>query len=633
MATAAVADASRKDHRRRELDRQIAEAKSDLARTLEVTHARDLAAALDAPYPETSYDPQPQMPDILHDLLRLLPSHLDTMVKDHDRHYHWLARKRRELGMALFVAEPIRGTPQTMIQCMNVMAAEDKDQTQSHREPRNDDDPDSAATMIRMLRSDGYPKYSHTEVDPAAAMQHRASLNQINTKILEEWAPQLRERQVAKICYNLLVCPVIPNMQNYNTLILGFSLLGEFNLAQVVVDSFLHLSHMKPTGATYLCLLHHYRLKNDIVGFHAILRRFFGTDPRGIGLKRANVEYVKNDPKLWDWARSTDVGLAKDWVVERAPLNKDVIEALMEGLINFDMVRHAARIFVSCLSQGWTIDGDLVHRLFHACLCWLDTEAIRVLVRGLLDHMDKTSELLLHPGGARIPFVVVRQLRYMLSVLQATMLERIDTTSAGAPSSSSSSSSPNDSHHEVTRQAQKENMARLVTAIWIRYEKKQQRQMRFWLHASRLRLYKPNVPVELRLERVTALIDRGMRAPGRRLRKSEFIMETTRIMWLAEEVTKGYYQVERFEKQLYHLLAWPVPQQLRQVMWPDPNMTIPERIAAHQPYVTPGTLAYELVGCWEKRVAIRAEVKEAMLEALPPEYVEEGEEDGKVVPC
>lgn len=244
MATAAVIDAGRKDRRRRELDRKIAEAKSSLACLLEESAGRDLAKLTESPYPDVPYSRPLEKADVLNDICKLDADFLRDLQQKRKDRLIAAQHVRTMLGLSWNPTLPeTRKT--TLAKCEEVIMAE-KGRNLDRREPQTEthmakitdmitdlvdrlmaeawwsseieapgshpalNSPDSAATMIRMLRSDGYPSYAHPDLDPAATIEQRERLNDVNVSILSDWVPPLRERYAAKICYNILVCGVPP---------------------------------------------------------------------------------------------------------------------------------------------------------------------------------------------------------------------------------------------------------------------------------------------------------------------------------------------------------------------------------------------------------------------------------------
>jgi hypothetical protein len=635
MATAAVVDAGRKDRRRRELDTKIAEARSSLAVLLEESAGRDLAAVVASPYPDVPYSRPLGKLDVLRDICKLEPDFLRDLGRRRKDRLDAAQHMRTMLGLSWNPELPdTRKT--TLAKCEEVIVAE-KELALERREPQTEthmdkttamitdlvdrlmaeawwtseveapgshpspNSPDSASTMIRMLRSDGYPSYAHPDLDPSATIQQRERLNDITIKILSDWALPFRERYVAKICYNLLVCGVSPGIQNYNLLILGFSFLGEYNLSQAVVDSFLFLSHMKPTEATYLCLLHHYRLKGDVVGFQGVIRRMFGYDPRGIGLMRRTADYVEQRPELQAWAATEDVAVVNGHYVQRAPLTQNVAEAMLEALIDFGMLREGAKLLAVCLREQWTVSRDLLWRLFHSCLTLLDTAAAKMVVRGLLDNIDQASLLLLGPGA--VSAGPVRQLRHLLNIWQATALPGDDTAGNG--------------EFHLTREAEKANLNHLATAIWIRETWHHSSMVGWWLGRAQKKLLDDGTPLLERLDMALSVLNFAAERPQRQMEKSEHIQRVAKMDWLVAQTVVSDYKIRAAENVIVNVLAKQTPRQLRTRAQFAPGIPIRKRIDLALPYGTPRTLAHDAATCLNLSKEIDFQIKRALIAALP----------------
>ncbi|KAL1879401.1 hypothetical protein VTK73DRAFT_7038 [Phialemonium thermophilum] len=268
---------------------------------------------------------------------------------------------------------------------------------------------DSAWNAIRMLRSDGYPRYSAPGQDPPFAEDSRRKLNEVNRNIIADWhaacwdrsvseALYMRRRELVifKICYNLLVCPVPPGIHNYNMLILAFWRINEPRLAQIVVDFFLYKSRLMPTQTTLIALLEHYRRMDDLAGFYGIIERLAGLHPRGIGLRRRLVAPVQNTEASSEGRTETPGALVPlDVVAERPRLDADVFDVLLQGLVSFNQLAHAASVFISGMQEGLTVPPRLAHRIIWGCVGRLDGPAISTLVRGFLHNFNQLIGLLL----------------------------------------------------------------------------------------------------------------------------------------------------------------------------------------------------------------------------------------------
>ncbi|KAK4101071.1 hypothetical protein N658DRAFT_496762 [Parathielavia hyrcaniae] len=644
MATAAVLDARRKDERRRDLDGKIAQAKSTLSAMLEQSAARDLATLVDSSYPEVFDSPPLEKEEVLnrlgdmrHRTLRDLGQTLNARLKS-------VSQMRVSLGMKWRTEIP-EGTV-ALARCEKVLAAEEREMAMSeHREPRSEthmerfsdmvtdlvdrlmaeawwatemqwpgkqrspSSPDSANTMVRMLRSDGYPSYAHPDLNRRETIKQRTQLNELNLTILNKWEQRKRVQLVAKICYNLLVCGTPPSIENYNTLILGFSLLGEHNLSQAVVDSFLFVSSLKPTQATYLCLLHHYRLKRDIVGFHRLIQRLIGRDPRGIGLTRRSEEAVARQRSLQEWAATEDVALANGYYVLRPPITAELAEAMMEGLIDFGMLRYAARLFAACLAEEWSFHREVLWRFFHSCLVMVDTATVNIIIQGLLHNIDKASLLLLGPSQVHRP--IVRQLRYFLSMAHAARLPTDDGAEKGEEPSPGTD----------TVQPRRAEFNHLVTAIWIRETWDYSRYMGIVLRMAEVAI-SYGWPNSRELDDVLRALDSEVEHPWRKMAEVERNHRLARMDWLAAELEGAYQLRGKTESAITTALAKSTPRKLRTPAQFSPKIPFRERMALALRYAATGTLGYRVGLCFELSKEIDLQLKMALIQALPPSYAE-----------
>lgn len=263
---------------------------------------------------------------------------------------------------------------------------------------------DSAWTAMRLLRSEGYPRYNHPGLDPAAAEEGRTKLSDMLQKLFDSWDKSKRSKyQVAKICYNLLVCPVPPSIHHYNALILGFTRKGMHNLSDLVVESLLEESRLRPTPQTVACLLVHYRQKDDILGFYGIIRRMLALDNRGMLLRRRWHQDVIEIPDLRKWAKQPEVttSLNGNWVIERPTRNREIYEAIVSGLLHFGRVKDAAKVFVASLQEKWGISVELFIHLLKSCLYTLDAPAADILVRGFVENARVMNSLILRANCPR----------------------------------------------------------------------------------------------------------------------------------------------------------------------------------------------------------------------------------------
>ena len=264
---------------------------------------------------------------------------------------------------------------------------------------------DSAWTSIRLLRSEGYPRYNHPNLDPTATTEAREHLRVMIHKLFASWddGKTSTKFRVAKICYNLLVCPVPPSIYHYNALILGFTQNKAHNLASIVVESFLEHSRLRPNPQTIVCLLLHYQSRDDLVGFYGVIRRMLAIDNRGMLVRRRWHEDVMLIPDLRKWAKQAEVttSLKGNWVIERPKRNRAIYDALVSGLLHFGRVKDAAKVFVASLQERWGTSVQTFIHLLRQCLYTLNAPAADVLLRGFIDNPGVMTAFILRSNCPR----------------------------------------------------------------------------------------------------------------------------------------------------------------------------------------------------------------------------------------
>ena len=503
---------------------------------------------------------------------------------------------------------------------------------------------------LRMTRREGFPQFSHPQLfGDAKANEGRMELNRQNRIVFYKWRgmPHRREQHVAELCVNMLTCRVPPGIHEYNVLIAGFAQIGEHKLAQVVVDSLLHNSLFKVTGGSILWLLHHYRLKNDIVGFNEILRRLVGHDVRGMVLHRTD---LNRDIERWVmfWALNTP-----NMPYRKGPLNTEYFvkipeldqiphlpETLFECLLHFKLTGQAAKVFVLCLKEKRAVSHELLDNLLQLCLQTFDVVATRAIVGGLIEHLDETSKLILGPHP--LDRTIVRKLRAILNVRAAQADTRLVTLIN--PPHSPKLESPEievqeamimkrDSQptaallmeqREVDRTSYdaREEWAlhRIVTAIWIREvsgdlallnlaTRKIQRSL-----GQVERMSKPVKETTLLMQwasQVMELID-GIKARSRTVFDSAG--KVCRYGWLSAGVERAYNKTTSFHHKVMNIIGDTIPRPSRKVSIFDKELTRAERIRKHISLMTPGTITNEIAKCYEVSQALDERLRDIFLE-------------------
>ncbi|TLD25568.1 hypothetical protein PspLS_06007 [Pyricularia sp. CBS 133598] len=294
---------------------------------------------------------------------------------------------------------------------------------------------DGPWTALEMLRQEGYPKYQSTRIDPIAGAEGIKKINDHARMVFARWEQAIIEEKARglpsrkndegsalattmlyKICFNLLTQVYEPEVHTFNTLILGFTMVGEHRLARIVVDSFMR-TKMLPTRATIVIILHHYYASNDILGFYHWVRRMIGLDSMGVGIRRVRLSTTEDDGETFlSWAARENVALCGEWLVTRSWLDASEMEAILKGLIYFGQAQHAAQILSISLKRGHAIQTTTFIDLLAMIGSRLDHDAASLLVRGLCANSGDVTSLLLEEDDSSCPALLVAQLRRVLEL-------------------------------------------------------------------------------------------------------------------------------------------------------------------------------------------------------------------------
>ncbi|KAK0674540.1 hypothetical protein QBC41DRAFT_308942 [Cercophora samala] len=676
MATAAVFDAGQKDRRRRELDEKIEETKQSLAALAEANgHSLEIGQGSQAPEPsldlieeatqlssssaaESTVEPtsqpprqagrrrrpilwprpeqeKPPPPPPLPTLRYVLNNICKTRIV---APYEKSPRLRRSatgsatlsaLSMAMAEEEalmkPLTPEPATEVARMKTVAMvnslvdrlikvaywkTEKEAPGTHPALNS---PDSAHTMVKMLRSDGNPRYKDSFLDAEDAAVQRARLNEANMKVISQFNPWRRERFVAKICFNILTCQVPPSIQNYNTLIWGFTNLGEHDLAQAVVDSFLNVSRFRPTQGTLLCLLYHYRASRNILGFYTILRRFFGHDSRGMRVRRrVAITHFKRDRhqgiNRLGWAVEGDVARIRGYYVQRVPLSQPIMEAIIEGLLDFERILDAVQLTHACLNESWTPNADLFSRLCEIIVTHGDWVSAKALVQGRLAKLNQTTFLLLGSEDGKRPALLntsaARQFRRVLTMTKTLWMHDQDT---------------------AWLQSDAQGLRHLETALWIL---EVQSNLHFERYTTRRlnSILRSGQPLTAdRIDLASSIVDsiaKRHRSEAGPLKRLE-IRETVNAMHRECALTKEWR--EQVEHGICEWLArkFRFGALRRSEGHLNPAIPFTKRFREALRFATPGTAEYEIAGIFREAQALEQEMKITLARALPQRYIEE----------
>ncbi|EJT71813.1 hypothetical protein GGTG_11066 [Gaeumannomyces tritici R3-111a-1] len=304
---------------------------------------------------------------------------------------------------------------------------------------------DGAWHGIKMLRSDGHPKYKN-DVDPdgEAAIRDLRHSNQVMRVIFDKWQvaqeaeagilkngclpngerpkSPLSTLMVGRICFNLHAQSTRPDIHTFNTLIAGLIKVGEGWLACIVVSHLLRNTLLRPTPQTIICILRAYQARGDIAGFYHVIRRLIGNHSSGIKLRRAVADEAELFGRTYrHWLRTADITMYTDYLIQRASLTSEVVEALIRGLVAFEQGQHAAQILALALRIGFPVTTQTFLDLLTLVVGALDHGAASVLVRGLCANVDDLTSMLLED---ECPREIPPRLRRVLDLYASRLLHK-----------------------------------------------------------------------------------------------------------------------------------------------------------------------------------------------------------------
>ncbi|KAI2632695.1 hypothetical protein GGS26DRAFT_582327 [Hypomontagnella submonticulosa] len=240
------------------------------------------------------------------------------------------------------------------------------------------------------LCSPHYPCYYHPSEDVEDAVKARSLLGESIRRIFNQAASSTE--MVAKICYNILACRVPPSIHTYNVLIAGFNRIQRPDLAQTVIDSYIHKTTWPATQQTIVCLLNHYRGTNQVEGLRDIIQRMRGVKDDGLHFRIIDKAAIRS--KHWlDWA-TENCASRKHAFVQKAHRNDDVFNSIIKGWLYCGELGNACMAFVACLRNGGSVTIQTLQELFTACITTVDYQAARRLVRGFAKNVREFVTLL-----------------------------------------------------------------------------------------------------------------------------------------------------------------------------------------------------------------------------------------------
>ncbi|CAM1509945.1 Fc.00g002800.m01.CDS01 [Cosmosporella sp. VM-42] len=430
FATAAVVDAVRKEDRKQDLDRQLDEARRNLAelQQLRIAATSRSTASLDDKPAELTPDQMDELWGSLKDIYINRPNLREFdgaarlkinsfLVRLRDDYYglgdkaapstlYWnnLKRLERAIHADEIDSRVVQRSPTTdrqlyqnwrttvhlVTELLNRADANDKSRF-----------PSPSFDEARQLAANDAQPYSFPSTDPGRAKQNTSVLNKRLRTVVKSEKLGLKEK-VGRVCYNLLVSPYPPDMHTFNTLIVAFDKSGNSNLAESVVYNFFYRSRLRPSPSTFVAILNHYVRTNNYGRFLRSLACITGLDTEtGAKMGRRLVQEIELGQVARSWKQPqrfrTQTG---DKVWNHLPLTQPLIEAIIRGLLCFKQFDQAATFFVSCMKANAALSTDIIKQMFDGCIIAMDWRAAVRLVRGFANNASASRVIFDRDHGA-----------------------------------------------------------------------------------------------------------------------------------------------------------------------------------------------------------------------------------------
>ncbi|KAG6225283.1 hypothetical protein E4U34_007988 [Claviceps purpurea] len=435
FATAAVVDAIRKDDRRRELDRQLDEARKELS---DLRERSPNTVPINSPSPKLTIDQMDDVWGTLKGIYRRRP---------YMKEIHQPATITASELISSLKTDFYNAVSETSLRAMRQidyeqlerdLAVEEVDNNLVFRVPLNEThlQRDSAAmhqvvqkllrrveerlgkhatqqspTFVeaQLMAAEGRTNYSYPFANPARAARNSTILNRRIRALASAEHLNLGER-IGRICYNLLVSAYPPDTHTYNTLIVAFDKHGHHLLSDVVVRSFFFERLLRPTPSTFTAIMNHYKTRQNHGQFLRCIARVSGVDMvTGAKVRRRHTRDVAQWPLLQTWAADTRIQTRTGrWHWEHSTLSTKLVETMLVGLLHFKLFSDAATLFLSCVRCGVSLSTKSMAHVFDECISALDWRAAVQMIRGLMYNLQEWKTLLSQTDEASAAYLLNR---------------------------------------------------------------------------------------------------------------------------------------------------------------------------------------------------------------------------------
>ncbi|PBP25641.1 hypothetical protein BUE80_DR003403 [Diplocarpon rosae] len=414
LATAAVADMRLKDQRMREWDRVIAEARAEIPTYEDSPEPLEFEATGCSSKPTrskewvSSYSPMPVI-DRPRKCLEPDPDANAEYTEEDEDPELFPRDPKRILHMEWLETTTARLVDQLLAES-RILSAQDNPRTAN---PSTQEEIEQMRDLIESLMdgASNLPLYEWRdlcEVSDQREALHRSIQTLCKNAVADDRLSI--NLMLAKVSYNLLVCKAPPSTTTYNVLLAELIRLKQPHIAQIVINSFLNDTRLKPTKVTAKLLLDHYQSKGkgDVHGFRSVTKRLSCTRAKTTSIfrldriRRSHPDFnmnVRNRPDMLirhrhvdylgredvrEWAYSTKTIHRNGHLHQKMPRDIAVHNALILGSLKLKGVQAAVRHVKTSYREGHIVHTDTLIAVITACLEQLNFTSGLNLIRNFL---------------------------------------------------------------------------------------------------------------------------------------------------------------------------------------------------------------------------------------------------------
>ena len=258
----------------------------------------------------------------------------------------------------------------------------------------NDNSPEmrEMAERIAALQSESrqFPEYgwlTHSGVRLERGRLHLA-LNTIFQKTEANHLPI--DVMVAKICYNLLVTTAPPSIETYNILVRGFCRLQQWALGEAVIRSFFSESNFRANTATARIFLDFYTVKGDIQGFRKIVWRISARNGKDMRIVKIHTKLLwMRNARRWAYRSNTDFTRRGHFLHVKMLRTKGIYDSIIQGILKLQGVPLTIRYVQAAMRAGGRLTSMTLSKLISRCVEDGDVRSARLVLYALLGHPKK----------------------------------------------------------------------------------------------------------------------------------------------------------------------------------------------------------------------------------------------------